>query len=123
MTNVTHRLPTRRPSAQGLAAAFLILAAMACMFFAAACGKPSSDFGSDAPFVPDDTVVLDPGKPSDTLSFASLNMSIGFPVSQLLFTNMEDTAIAYTVLDSLYKRYQRGRPGERIKGRAKAISA
>jgi endonuclease/exonuclease/phosphatase family metal-dependent hydrolase len=100
-----------------------ILAAGSLAILAAACSKTSSDFGSTGPAVTKDTVVHDSSKASDTLRFASLNMSIGFPVSQLLFTNMDDSAIAYTVLDSLFKRYQRGLPNERIKGMAKAITA
>ena len=120
------RIPGREASALPKTAAWAVafaLAVAAAVMLTVACSKSTSDFGSNAPIVGDDTVVFDPAKPADTLRFASLNMSIGFPVSQLLFTNMDDTAIAYTVLDSLYKRYQRGLPTERIKGMAKAITA
>jgi endonuclease/exonuclease/phosphatase family metal-dependent hydrolase len=96
--------------------------AFLAVLMAAACSKPSSDFGSTAVIIPKDSLIpYDASKPADTLRFASLNMSIGFPVSQLLFTDMADTAVAYVVLDSLFKRYQRGQPSERIKGMAKAI--
>ncbi|GEM_PF-6590146 len=99
----------------GFAAALLILLAMAC-------GKQATDFGGTGPIIKKDTLVKqDSAKPSDTLRFMTLNMSIGFPVSQLLFTDMADTAVAYKVLDSLFKRYQRTLPKERIKGMAKAI--
>ncbi len=138
MKPVTHRIPPgsgRRPGRWTMRAAIAAsaLAAFAAMgavsaisaisiCWLSACSKPSSDFGTAAQIVDKDGfVVLDPGKPSDSLRFASLNMSIGFPVSQLLFTNMDDTAVAYVVLDSLFKRYQRGIPSERLKGMAQAI--
>jgi endonuclease/exonuclease/phosphatase family metal-dependent hydrolase len=101
--------------------AFLVLSA-AVMIAVAACSKHDTDFGSNSPLYTNDAyVAFDSAKPADTLRFCSLNMSIGFPVSQLLFTNMDDTAIAYVVLDSLFKRYQRTLPGERIKGMARII--
>lgn len=68
-------------------------------------------------------IPLDASKPADTVRFASLNMSIGFPVSQLLFVDMANDTIAYNVLDSLYKRYQRGRPSDRIRAMARAIDS
>ncbi|MDB5102408.1 MAG: hypothetical protein JWP91_97 [Fibrobacteres bacterium] len=101
----------------------LLLSAAAALIAAASCSKHDSDFGSNGPVVDKDTVTHDTTKAADTLRFATLNMSIGFPVSQLLFTNMADPPTAYVVLDSLFKRYQRTQPGERIKGMAKAIIA
>lgn len=98
-----------------------VLAAGALILFAQACGKKDSDFGGTGPAIPKDTVRLDTAKPSDTLKFVTMNMSIGFPVAQLLFTDMADPVVAYDVLDSLFKRYLRTRPKERIKGMAKAI--
>jgi endonuclease/exonuclease/phosphatase family metal-dependent hydrolase len=97
------------------------LAACAMILLAQACGKKDSDFGGTGPIIPKDTVKLDTAKPSDTLKFVTMNMSIGFPVAQLLFTDMADPVVAYDVLDSLFKRYQRTLPKERIKGMAKAI--
>jgi endonuclease/exonuclease/phosphatase family metal-dependent hydrolase len=61
------------------------------------------------------------GKPLDTLRVATFNMSVGFPVSQLLFTDMSVPATAYKTLDTLHTRYARGRPSERIMLAAKAI--
>ncbi|MDQ3000904.1 MAG: endonuclease/exonuclease/phosphatase family protein [Fibrobacterota bacterium] len=105
-----------------LLSAFLFLAAAAAMIAAVACSKHDTDFGSNSPLYTNNAyVAFDSAKPADTLRFASLNMSIGFPVSQLLFTDMADTAIAYVVLDSLVKRYQRTLPSERIKAMAKII--
>ncbi|MEO6096881.1 MAG: endonuclease/exonuclease/phosphatase family protein [Fibrobacteria bacterium] len=93
------------------------------ILMAQACGKKDTDFGGTAPVIPKDSLVKpDTSKTLDTLRFATLNMSIGFPVSQLLFTNMADQPTAYKVLDSLFKRYQRTMPKERIKGMAKAIA-
>ncbi len=97
------------------------LAAGAMILLAQACGKNDSDFGGTGPIIPKDTAKLDTAKPSDTLRFVTMNMSIGFPVAQLLFTDMADPGVAYVVLDSLFKRYQRTVPKERIKAMAKAI--
>jgi endonuclease/exonuclease/phosphatase family metal-dependent hydrolase len=44
-------------------------------------------------------------------------------VSQLLFTDMKNDTVAYNVLDSLFRRYQRGRPTDRIKAMARAIDS
>ncbi|MDB5049625.1 MAG: Endonuclease/exonuclease/phosphatase [Fibrobacteres bacterium] len=100
-----------------------ILAGICLVLLAAsACSKHDADFGSNGPvFTNDAFVPYDPSKPADTLRFGTLNMSIGFPVSQLLFTDMSDTAVAYVVLDSLFKRYQRTLPTERIKGMAATL--
>lgn len=100
---------------------FAVLAGCAMILLAQACGKNETDFGGTGPIIPKDTVSLDTAKPSDTLKFVTMNMSIGFPVAQLIFTDMADSAVAYKVLDSLFKRYQRTMPKERIKGMAKVI--
>jgi endonuclease/exonuclease/phosphatase family metal-dependent hydrolase len=97
----------------GLAGALILLAQ--------ACGGKDTDFGSNTTIIPKDTVKLDTTRVSDTLKFATFNMSVGFPVSQLLFTDMADQVVAYNVLDSLFKRFQRTLPHDRIKGMAKAI--
>ncbi len=97
--------------------------AVAALLLALACGKPETDFGGVAPVIPKDTAKIDTVKALDTLRFATLNMSIGFPVSQLLFTDMANDTIAYVVLDSMYRRYIRGRPKDRIKAMARAIDS
>lgn len=96
-------------------------AAGAMILWSQGCGAKDTDFGGTGPVIPKDTVPLDTAKPSDTLAFVTMNMSIGFPVAQLLFTDMADPVVAYDVLDSLFKRYQRTLPKERIKAMAKAI--
>ena len=120
MIDLYERIPGG-PGKKTLLPAFMILAVIA-LIAVAACSKHDTDFGSDSPLYTNDAyVAFDSAKPADTLRFGSLNMSIGFPVSQLLFTDMDDTAIAFVVLDSLFKRYQRTLPGARIKGMAKII--
>ena len=89
-----------------------------------ACTQHDADFGNTGPIVKQDTLVKeDTAKPVDTLRMATLNMSIGFPVSQLLFKDMEDPEVAYRVLDTLYDRYIQGRPVDRIKAMADSIIA
>lgn len=120
MIDLYERIPGG-PGKKTFLPAFMVLAVIA-LIAVAACSKHDTDFGSDSPLYTNDAyVAFDSAKPADTLRFGSLNMSIGFPVSQLLFTDMDDTAIAFVVLDSLFKRYQRTLPGERIKGMAKII--
>lgn len=89
-----------------------------------ACGRQDSDFGGTGPVVPKDSLVaVDTTRAADTLRFATLNMSIGFPVSQLLFTNMANDSISYEVLSDLFARYQKGHPGDRIRAMARAIDS
>lgn len=102
-----------RWSLAGLAAALLVFA----------CGKQDGNIGSTGPVVPKDTAKHDATRPSDTLRFATLNMSIGFPVSGLLFKDMKNPVVAYNELDRLFKDYQRTQPKERIKAMARAIDS
>jgi endonuclease/exonuclease/phosphatase family metal-dependent hydrolase len=89
-----------------------------------ACTKHDTDFGNTGPIIKQDTLVArDTAKPVDTLRFATLNMSIGFPVSQLLFKDMQNPEVSYRVLDTLYQRYLQGRPNDRIKAMADTITA
>lgn len=106
------------PASLGRAGAAL---ALACL--AAACTKHDKEFGSISEFVPKDTAALEAALPSDTLRCATLNMSVGFPVSQLVFTDMANPVVAYSALDTLYKRYLRTRPKDRMKAMAHAIDS
>jgi endonuclease/exonuclease/phosphatase family metal-dependent hydrolase len=92
--------------------------ALACL--AGACSKHDAEFGS---FVPLDTAALDASRPQDTLRCATLNMSVGFPVSQLIFTDMADPEVAYVTMTGLYDRYLRTQPKDRIKAMAHAIDS
>jgi endonuclease/exonuclease/phosphatase family metal-dependent hydrolase len=100
-----------------------VLACAAAISWWSGCGKnAATDFSGTNPDVKSDSLVaVDSTKPLDTLLVATYNMSIGFPVSQLLFTNMTDPVVAYHALDTLYARYSRGVPSERLKAMAKAI--
>lgn len=102
---------------------FPIPAAVTALLLWAGCGKdPASDFsGTPAVEKSDSIVALVEAKPIDTLRVATYNMSIGFPVSQLLFTNMDDSTVAYHALDTLYTRYMHGSPSIRLMAMAKAI--
>jgi endonuclease/exonuclease/phosphatase family metal-dependent hydrolase len=95
------------------------------LIFGISCGKnPTANFAGTPPLEKSDSLIaLLPGLPVDTLKVATFNMSVGFPVSQLLFTNMDDTAIAYTALDTLYKRYRHSSPSARLKIMADSIYA
>ena len=101
----------------------LVLGGLIFSAFLSGCGKsPTSDFsGTPAVEKSDSLVARDTTKPVDTLRVATFNMSIGFPVSQLLFTDMDDTAIAYRALDTLYVRFKHGNPSARIKIMATTI--
>jgi endonuclease/exonuclease/phosphatase family metal-dependent hydrolase len=99
------------------------LAGLASALLIFACGKQSGDIGGTGPIVPKDTAKLDATRPTDTLRFATLNMSIGFPVSQLIFKDMANPAVAYNELDSLFKRYQRTRPKDRMIAMARIIDS
>lgn len=97
------------------------------------CGdKPSTDFGGGGPCAngsdpAKDTanpiVAAEAGKALDTVRFASYNMSVGFPVAQLLFINMKNDTIAYKALDTLHARYLQGKPSARIRQAAQAIAS
>lgn len=95
--------------------------ALACL--AGSCTKHDAEFGSIGAFVPQDSVALDASRPQDTLRCATLNMSVGFPVAQLLFTDMADPEVAFTAMTGLYERYIRTRPKDRIKAMARAIDS
>lgn len=101
-----------------------IWAAAGAALLALSCSNREQTIGVTAPV---DTsaawLAVDPGKPLDTLRFATLNMSIGFPVSQLLFLDMANDTIAYDQLDTLFKRYQLGKPTARIRAMARAIDS
>ncbi len=101
----------------GLLLAGLLLAGLGCT-------QHDADFGNTGPVIKQDTLVKqDTAKPLDTLRIATLNMSIGFPVAQLLFKDMANPEVAYRVLDTLYERYILGQPADRIKAMADTIMA
>jgi endonuclease/exonuclease/phosphatase family metal-dependent hydrolase len=92
---------------------------------AAGCGRGGDVSGGGGPVLEVDTagiIPLDPSRPLDTLRMASLNMSIGFPVSQLLFTDMDDSAIAYNALHEMYGQYAKGYPTDRVEAMAREIA-
>lgn len=98
----------------------LVLAAV----LAVSCGKSGDVAGGGGPKLDVDTtgmVPADPDLPMDTLRVASLNMSIGFPVAQLLFTNMDIDTVAYNALTEMYATYQKGYPSERVKAMAREV--
>jgi endonuclease/exonuclease/phosphatase family metal-dependent hydrolase len=82
------------------------------------------DFGN-GPSTFDSTITalkqMDSSRPVDTLRVGSLNMSIGFPVSQLLFLDVTIDSVAYKSLDTIATRWRRGRPDDRIRLMAQAI--
>lgn len=100
----------------------LVLAAA----LAASCGKSGDVSGGGGVKLEVDTtgmVPADPALPMDTLRVASLNMSIGFPVAQLLFTNMDIDTVAYNALHEMYATYQKGYPSDRVKAMAREVVA
>jgi len=99
------------------------LAALALSCLAAACTRHDSEFGSLRAFVPKDTVTADPATSRDTLRCATLNMSVGFQVSQLVFTDMSNPVVAYDALAGLYAHYLQTRPKDRIWAMARAIDS
>lgn len=108
-------------SARRLCRHGLLLAALLAM----ACGKGGDVSGSGGPRLEVDTtgmVPRDPSRPLDTLRMASLNMSIGFPVAQLLFTDMDDELIAYQALHEMYGQYAQGYPTDRVEAMAREIA-
>lgn len=116
--NRTHPIvrTARRPGFAG----FLLGALLA-----AACSKGGDVTGGGGPRLDVDTagmIPLDPARPLDTLRMASLNMSIGFPVAQLLFTDMDDDTIAYKALQEMYGQYAQGYPTDRVKAMAREIA-
>ena len=92
-------------------------------FFLDGCGKdPASNFAGTPAFESSDSLLpLNAVKPIDTLRVASLNMSVGFPVTQLLFSDMDDLAVAYRALDTLYSRFKHGSPSVRLMAMAAKI--
>jgi endonuclease/exonuclease/phosphatase family metal-dependent hydrolase len=113
--------PNHIPRGFGKRTGAALALALACL--AVACTKHDAEFGSTGAFVPKDTAALDASLPQDTLRCATLNMSVGFPVSQLVFTDMADPVVAYTALSGLYNRFIRTRPKDRIKAMAHAIDS
>lgn len=97
-----------------------VLPALAIL--AVACSKIDSDFGSTGAVIPKDSLVAN-ASAADTVRFATLNMSIGFPVSQLVFTDMAQPETAYSALTTLYDRYLKTRAKDRMKGMAHAIDS
>jgi endonuclease/exonuclease/phosphatase family metal-dependent hydrolase len=104
-----------------------VATALLIPFLLAGCGlNRDSDFGS-GPVKPLDTTItalreLQSGRPVDTLRVGTLNMSIGFPVAQLLFLDFKQDSVGYRALDTIVNRYKRGRPEMRVKLMAKAIA-
>lgn len=117
---MTRRFPKMHIRPAALAAC----AALALAILAIACSnKIDSDFGSTGAVVPKDSLTLADSARADTLRCATLNMSIGFPVSQLVFTDMAQPETAYTALTTLYDRYLKTRAKDRMKGMAHAIDS
>lgn len=88
------------------------------------CGKNGDVTGGGGPLPEADTtgfVALDLSLPADTLRLASLNMSIGFPVAELIFKDMSIDSVAYNTLMEKFLNYQKGQPAERIKAMAGEI--
>lgn len=115
--------PVRNRSFPLRAAALKSGVALALALLAIACSKIESDFGSTGAVIPKDTVAMSNASPADTLRCATLNMSVGFPVSQLVFTDMAVPETAYAALTRLYDRYVQTRPRDRMKGLAHAIDS
>lgn len=112
--------PIGRP-ARRLGLAGLLLGAL----LSADCSKGGDVTGGGGPRFGVDTtgmVPLDPARPLDTLRIATLNMSIGFPVAQLLFTDMDDDTVAFHALQEMYGQYARGYPSDRVRIMAREIA-
>jgi endonuclease/exonuclease/phosphatase family metal-dependent hydrolase len=104
----------------------LLLPALVLGLLLVACGKQGGDIsGSD--LVPLDTgaILLDPDpmQPVDSLRVATLNFSLGFPVSQLIFKAMNIDTVAYDELSRLDSLFLLGRPNERIIAMADSCAA
>lgn len=115
----------RRPSfAHSALFPILVLVMIAAM---AGCGlNRDSDFGA-GPVRPLDTTItalrqVQADKSIDTLRVGTLNMSIGFPVAQLIFLDFKQDSVGYRALDTIVNRYRRGLPEMRVKLMAKAIA-
>jgi len=115
--------PVRNGIAPVQASALKIIVVLALAILAVACSKIQSDFGSTGAVIPKDTVAFSNASPADTLRMATLNMCVGFPVSQLVFTDMAVPETAYTALTKLYDRYVQTRAKDRMKGMAHAIDS
>ncbi len=59
---------------------------------------------------------------SDTLTVATLNMTIGFNVTSLIFINPEDPEAVYTVLSKIREDYFTNLPLERVKIMGKVLA-
>jgi endonuclease/exonuclease/phosphatase family metal-dependent hydrolase len=106
----------------------LFLAALALL----GCGKKGGDFGTEGRGnVQDSTwanpnnslITADPGRATDTLVVATLNMSVGFDVAGFLFKDMSRPEVAYGYLKEIREKYLRNLPRERVTMMAKAIIA
>jgi endonuclease/exonuclease/phosphatase family metal-dependent hydrolase len=103
-----------------------LAAVLALGFLPAGCGGSGDITGNVKVDTATDTTglyALDPDKAADTLVMATFNMSIGFPVAQMFFKNMDDPAVAYETLVDMYSRYAKGYPTERLKQMGKDIAA
>lgn len=107
-------------------AAFFLSAVLAAAFFPAGCGGQGGDIAGPNKL---DTAVdrrgiisLDPSKPVDTLDLGTLNMSVGFPVAQLFFKDMDNPVVAYETLHDMLDHYKRGVPDERLKAMGKILA-
>jgi endonuclease/exonuclease/phosphatase family metal-dependent hydrolase len=84
------------------------------------------DFGA-GPLLIDSTISaqrnVDSSKAIDTLRVGTLNLSIGFPVTQLLFLDVTIDSVGYKSLDTIVTRWKRGRPADRIRLMAQSIIA
>ncbi len=122
-SDALRRLPAalRRPASGllrfGIATA--LLAAAGCGKSGDVTGGPKVDYDADTTAF----VAPDPALPTDTLRLASLNMSIGFPVAQLLFLRMDEPAVAYDAIQEMYGQFKSGYPAERVKAMAREIVA
>lgn len=106
--------------------AALLGAVLAVGLFPAACGGSGDITGStkiDTAVDITGKYALDPAKPAETLSVATFNMSIGFPVSQMFFKDMDNPDTAFKTLQEMYERYDRGFPTERLKAMGRVIAA
>jgi endonuclease/exonuclease/phosphatase family metal-dependent hydrolase len=68
-------------------------------------------------------VLVDFTGPADTLRFGSLNMSVGFPVSQLIALDMNNDSVAYRELTRLDSLFALGNPRERVRHMAQVAAA
>lgn len=102
------------------------LAVMAAAFIPAGCGGQGGDITGpnklDTTIDRRGIIPLDSSKPVDTLDLGTLNMSVGFPVAQLFFKNMDNPVVAYETLTDMLDHYKRGVPDERLKAMGKILA-